>query len=123
MVKELESSLIDNNEPLQSVYDAKQGVWGIVKYDDSVSTISNQFQVLKRGVYTIRKEGDDYKVVYYNPETQESAPDQEVFKKLEQAAQQQTQDSKKRKNLKKKRTIRIKRISLRQEKVSQSWQV
>lgn len=94
MVKELESSLIDNNETLQSVYDAKQGVWGIVKYDDSVSTISNQFQVLKRGVYTIRKEGDDYKVAYYNPETQESAPDQEVFKKLEQAAQPQTQDSK-----------------------------
>ena len=94
MAKELESSLIDNNETLQSVYDAKQGVWGIVKYDDSVSTISNQFQVLKRGVYTIRKEGDDYKVAYYNPETQESAPDQEVFKKLEQAAQPQTQDSK-----------------------------
>ena len=94
MVKELESSLIDNNETLQSVYDAKQGVWGIVKYDDSVSTISNQFQVLKRGVYTIRKEGDNYKVAYYNPETQESAPDQEVFKKLEQAAQPQTQDSK-----------------------------
>lgn len=94
MVKELESSLIDNNETLQSVYDAKQGVWGIVKYDDSVSTISNQFQVLKRGVYTIRKEGDDYKVAYYNPEAQESAPDQEVFKKLEQAAQPQTQDSK-----------------------------
>ena len=77
MVKELESSLIDNNETLQSVYDA------IVKYDDSVSTISNQFQVLKRGVYTIRKEGYDYKVAHYNPETQESAPDQEVFKKLE----------------------------------------
>ena len=94
MAKELESSLIDNNETLQSVYDAKQGVWGIVKYDDSVSTISNQFQVLKRGVYTIRKEGDNYKVAYYNPETQESAPDQEVFKKLEQAAQPQTQDSK-----------------------------
>lgn len=57
MIKELESSLIENNETLQSVYDAKQGVWGIVKYDDSVSTISNQFQVLKRGVYTIRKKG------------------------------------------------------------------
>ncbi|CRC75039.1 hyaluronate lyase [Streptococcus pneumoniae] len=54
-----------------------------MKYDDSVSTISNQFQVLKRGVYTIRKEGDEYKIAYYNPETQESAPDQEVFKKLE----------------------------------------
>ncbi|WP_366535432.1 polysaccharide lyase beta-sandwich domain-containing protein, partial [Streptococcus pneumoniae] len=71
-----------------------QGVWGIVKYDDSVSTISNQFQVLKRGVYTIRKEGDEYKIAYYNPETQESAPDQEVFKKLEQAAQPQVQNSK-----------------------------
>lgn len=94
MVKELEGSLIENSENLQSVYDAKQGVWGVVKYDDSVSTISNKFQVLKRGVYTIRKEGDDYKVAYYNPETQESAPDQEVFKKLEQAAQPQTQDSK-----------------------------
>lgn len=94
MIKELESSLIDNNETLQSVYDAKQGVWGIVKYDDSVSTISNQFQVLKRGVYTIRKEGDEYKIAYYNPETQESAPDQEVFKKLEQAAQPQVQNSK-----------------------------
>ncbi|VRK34443.1 hyaluronidase [Streptococcus pneumoniae] len=94
MIKELESSLIENNETLQSVYDAKQGVWGIVKYDDSVSTISNQFQVLKRGVYTIRKEGDEYKIAYYNPETQESAPDQEVFKKLEQAAQPQVQNSK-----------------------------
>lgn len=94
MIKELESSLIENNETLQSVYDAKQGVWGIVKYDDSVSTISNQFQVLKRGVYTIRKEGDEYKIAYYNPETQESAPDQEVFKKLEQAAQLQVQNSK-----------------------------
>ncbi|CIV90256.1 hyaluronidase [Streptococcus pneumoniae] len=94
MIKELESSLIDNNETLQSVYDAKQGVWGIVKYDDSVSTISNQFQVLKRGVYIIRKEGDEYKIAYYNPETQESAPDQEVFKKLEQAAQPQVQNSK-----------------------------
>lgn len=94
MIKELESSLIKNNETLQSVYDAKQGVWGIVKYDDSVSTISNQFQVLKRGVYTIRKEGDEYKIAYYNPETQESAPDQEVFKKLEQAAQPQVQNSK-----------------------------
>lgn len=94
MIKELESSLIDNNETLQSVYDAKQGVWGIVKYDDSVSTISNQFQVLKRGVYTILKEGDEYKIAYYNPETQESAPDQEVFKKLEQAAQPQVQNSK-----------------------------
>lgn len=94
MIKELESSLIDNNETLQSVYDAKQGVWGIVKYDDSVSAISNQFQVLKRGVYTIRKEGDEYKIAYYNPETQESAPDQEVFKKLEQAAQPQVQNSK-----------------------------
>ena len=80
-------------------------------------------QVLKRGVYTIRKEGDEYKIAYYNPETQESAPDQEVFKKLEQAAQPQVQIQKKRKNLKRKRTIRIKRISLRQEKVSQSWQV
>ncbi|HEV1732785.1 TPA: LPXTG cell wall anchor domain-containing protein [Streptococcus pneumoniae] len=94
MIKELESSLIENSETLQSVYDAKQGVWGIVKYDDSVSTISNQFQVLKRGVYTIRKEGDEYKIAYYNPETQESAPDQEVFKKLEQAAQPQVQNSK-----------------------------
>lgn len=94
MIKELESSLIDNNETLQSVYDAKQGVWGIVKYDDSVSTISNQFQVLKRGVYIIRKEGDEYKIAYYNPETQESAPDQEVFKKLEQATQPQVQNSK-----------------------------
>ncbi|HGZ3692190.1 TPA: LPXTG-anchored hyaluronate lyase [Streptococcus pneumoniae] len=94
MIKELERSLIENNETLQSVYDAKQGVWGIVKYDDSVSTISNQFQVLKRGVYTIRKEGDEYKIAYYNPETQESAPDQEVFKKLEQAAQPQVQNSK-----------------------------
>lgn len=65
-----------------------------MKYDDSVSTISNQFQVLKRGVYTIRKEGDEYKIAYYNPETQESAPDQEVFKKLEQAAQPQVQNSK-----------------------------
>lgn len=94
MIKELESSFIENNETLQSVYDAKQGVWGIVKYDDSVSTISNQFQVLKRGVYTIRKEGNEYKIAYYNPETQESAPDQEVFKKLEQAAQPQVQNSK-----------------------------
>ncbi len=87
MIKELESSLIENNETLQSVYDAKQGVWGIVKYDDSVSTISNQFQVLKRGVSIPFEKGDEYKIAYYNPETQESAPDQEVFKKLERKAQ------------------------------------
>lgn len=40
------------------------------------------------------KKGMNIRLPTYNPETQESAPDQEVFKKLEQAAQPQVQNSK-----------------------------
>ena len=82
MVKDLEGSLLENNDKLQAVYDAKQKIWGIVKYDDSASTISNKFQVLKRGIYTIRKENNGYKVSYYNPETKKSANKDSVFKEL-----------------------------------------
>ena len=82
MVKDLEGSLLENNDKLQAVYDAKQKIWGIVKYDDSASTISNKFQVLKRGIYTIRKENNGYKVSYYNPETKNSASKDSVFKEL-----------------------------------------
>lgn len=82
MVKDLEGALLKNNDKLQAVYDAQQQVWGIVKYDDSVSTISDRFQVRKRGLYTIRKEDNEYKVSYYNPETKSSASKDEVFKEL-----------------------------------------
>ncbi|MTB63538.1 hyaluronate lyase [Streptococcus sp. zg-86] len=78
----LENGLWENNETTQIVYDTTQGIWGIVKYDDSVTTISDQFQVFKRGMYMIRKEVSGYTVSYYNPETQESAPTEEVFKEL-----------------------------------------
>ena len=74
-------------------------------------------------VESILFERDDYKVTYYNPETQESAPDQEVFKKLEQSSSATNSGIQRKGKSEEEKNHSDQKISLIQEKVSQSWQV
>ncbi|NEW66507.1 LPXTG cell wall anchor domain-containing protein [Carnobacteriaceae bacterium zg-84] len=83
LVDAMKNSVLQNDDTLQVVYDPTQNVWGIIKYDDEPSTIDGKFQVLKRGIYTIKKEDSDYAVSYLNPEKQETDKKENVFKVLE----------------------------------------
>lgn len=81
-IKDLGNSLLENNNSLQVVFDESQKVWGIIKYDDGDSIISNRFRVKKRGIYTICQDQNEYTVAYYNPETKAQASKNEVFEEL-----------------------------------------
>lgn len=68
MIENIHIQLLENSSSIQAIFDEKDKVWGIVKYDDSAYLIDNRLAIKNKGIYTIYKsEMGEYILSYLNP--------------------------------------------------------
>lgn len=63
--------VLQNNASVQAVYDDDEESWGVVLYEDMPFEIDEAVTLTKKGVYSIKKEKDEYRVSYLNPTDEE----------------------------------------------------
>ena len=60
--------VIENSETNQVIYDKKNKIYGVVKYDDSELKLEDGLVLKEKGIYTIRKDTEKIEVAFLNPE-------------------------------------------------------
>lgn len=67
-IEHMSIRLLENSPSIQAMFDEKDKVWGIAKYDDSAYLIDNKLEIKEKGIYTIYKsEMGEYILSYLNP--------------------------------------------------------
>jgi hyaluronoglucosaminidase len=64
--------VIENSETNQVIYDKKNKIYGVVKYDDSELKLEDGLILKEKGIYTIRKDTDKIEVAFLNPDDRSS---------------------------------------------------
>ncbi|HIB1954086.1 TPA: polysaccharide lyase family 8 super-sandwich domain-containing protein [Enterococcus faecalis] len=65
--KDQSIEVIQNDETAQAIYDKELNSWGIVLYEDQGFKVDENLTVTKQGIYSIKKEKNQYSLSYYNP--------------------------------------------------------
>lgn len=64
--------IIENSETNQVIYDKRNKIYGVVKYDDSELKLEDGLILKEKGIYTIRKDTDKIEVAFLNPDDRSS---------------------------------------------------
>lgn len=64
--------VIENSETNQVIYDKRNKIYGVVKYDDSELKLEDGLILKEKGIYTIRKDTDKIEVAFLNPDDRSS---------------------------------------------------
>ena len=64
--------VIENSETNQVIYDKKNKIYGVVKYDDSELKLEDGLVLKEKGIYTIRKDSEKIEVAFLNPDNRSS---------------------------------------------------
>lgn len=59
--------VLSNTNKVQAVFDQTNNIWGISLFNDEEFKINDELSLDKKGLYTIKKDGDKYIISYFDP--------------------------------------------------------
>lgn len=59
--------VLANTNKVQAVFDQTNNIWGISLFEDEEFKVNDDLSLNKKGLYTIKKDGDKYIISYFDP--------------------------------------------------------
>lgn len=75
--------ILANTDKVQAVFDQKNNIWGISLFEDEKYKINDELSLDKKGLYTIKKDGNKYVISYFDPSKTHTGDDLVVVKEAQ----------------------------------------
>ena len=72
--------ILSNTNKVQAVYDERNNIWGISLFEDEEFKVNDDLILDKKGLYTIKKDGNKYVISYFDPSKTHTGDDLIVVK-------------------------------------------
>lgn len=72
--------ILANTNKVQAVFDETNNIWGISLFEDGEFKVNDELSLDKKGLYTIKKDGDKYVISYFDPSKTHTGEDLLVVK-------------------------------------------